>query len=180
MIYEYALQPELVAGLMNRVDFRFLMNLFEENEPVYFAVYPKLNRWTHLVKNNFTKTGKIEDTYLTEFIKFIKTRAIKRIESDYDMKLGWLENAEFEHNRCPFDLILAESNPNAKSFVIAHLTQLSNNPNPRLKIPHDRIVNRIASDMANAVAPMLRLCRKLILVDPHFDPCYDRWRNTLH
>ncbi len=93
---------------------------------------------------------------------------VRRSSAVYDDAQSWLKNAVMEHGRDPFDAILAHSNP-AQELGATICEDLSPD-HPFLAPVQTVFVRRHADDMTKAVAPLLRLSKKLVFVDPYFQP----------
>jgi hypothetical protein len=120
----------------------------------------------------------IERTRIVERLRTIDDRLLPR-PHDWNPGLAWLVNAETEHTKRPFHAILASANPNRHEFVLVGDDLDETNPSERWKPQRSRIVRREAEQMAQAVALLLRMSTRIVLVDPHFGPENGRHRATL-
>jgi hypothetical protein len=160
MIYEYALEPELVATWGNQQEYRYFIDKFGLGQPRVAARYPK--RWARMVWGAFSSNNDLERTRMTELLARLSERMTHRPAAGWDPTKPWLHNAEIEHARRPFHKILAHGRDDT---VENH--------------PRGLPVARNAAAMASAVAPMLRCCRVAIFVDPYFGPENPRHRRPL-
>ena len=165
MVYEYALDPEMVASWANPENFRFFIDKFGWGTPRALAEYPGFNNWKSRIKRSLKCIKVTDKTKLAEVLKILKENIIKR-DGKFDGNLSWLENALAEHEGRPFHAIIAESNSDKQAVL--HASRLGINPDPYWDIPNEAIVPKTAAEMARIVEPMLRLCNEVIFIDPHF------------
>ena len=173
MIYEYALEPQLVAGWTDRRDCRHYMQSFEFGQGRVVSRYPK--RWSRLVRDAFESTDDLAKTRLVELLARISERMVRRGNVQWDDSTNWLENAEREHDRRPFHAILARTNPNSHAHVVME-SDLDDGATERWVVSRGLTVPRKAADMAEAVASLLRCSSTVIFVDPYFGPEKPRYR----
>jgi hypothetical protein len=175
MIYEYALEPELVATWVDRDVGRYFIENFGLGHPRIVSRYPK--RWKKQVWESFNSNNEIERARMTELIKHLSETMVKRRGGAWNPGAGWLENAEGEHGRVPFHAILAGSNPRGHGCVLV-ADDLDDAP-PLWALCRGRSVTRTASEIAAAVASMLRTAEVVVFVDPRFGPENRRHRRPL-
>ena len=173
MIYEYALEPQLVAGWTDRRDCRHYMQSFEFGQGRVVSRYPK--RWSRLVWDAFESTDDLAKTRLVELLARISERMVRRGNVQWDDSTNWLENAEREHDRRPFHAILARTNPNSHAHVVME-SDLDDGATERWVVSRGLTVPRKAADMAEAVASLLRCSSIVVFVDPYFGPEKPRYR----
>ena len=173
MIYEYAIEPDLVATWTDREDFRYFMSSFGLGQGRLVSRYPK--RWNRLVWEAFNSTDDFAQKRLEELLVRLSERMVRRhnIPRDVD-STSWFENAEREHERRPFHAILARNNPKNHAHVLAG-SEIGDE-SARWKVEHGHPVKRNAVEMAKVVAPMLKCSSIVIFVDPHFGPEPLRYR----
>src|SRR5207249_1655863 len=93
-----------------------------------------------------------------------------------DPQQDWLTNAEAEHSRKPVHAILAKANTNRRDFVLEGDSLDETHSLWRVpKFP----VPRVAQEMAACVAPLLRVSKEILFIDPHFGPEKLRYRRPL-
>ncbi len=177
MIYEYALEPKLVATWTDRKDCRYFKESFELGQGRIVSRYPK--RWKRLVWDAYNGTDDFARTRLAELLSRLSERMVLRSSIHWQADpTTWLENAEREHARRPFHAILAQSNPRNNANVLTE-AQMDADSELRWGVPRGRSIARSAPAMADAVAPMLRCSSVVIFVDPHFGPERPRYRRSL-
>ena len=180
MIYEYALEPELVASLTERSEARYFYESFGLGQPRLVSHYPK--RWKALVWDAFQKSSSgsspVQRKRMEELIERLSEVMVRRRDVFWNGGRPWLENAEQEHDRKPFRGIVAQANPRNRAEVLVG-KDLDEQSFPRWAAPRGAIVPRQARQMADLVLPMLRCCGVAIFVDPHFGPENARHRRPL-
>ena len=179
MIYEFALEPALVARWHDRKKYLFFDEKFGLRSRRIVSAYPK--NWKKLVWEIF-ESGPAADNQnarmrMTDLIQFLWQNAVKRPSTFPEISV-WLKRAEAEHTNRPFRAIIATDNPRDHSFVV-HVKELIENGHERWQVPDVFPIPRNAQEIAEAVSPLMRLCRQAILVDPYFDPTKKRFRDTL-
>ena len=160
MIYEYALEPELVATWAERKAYRYYMSSFEFGQGRAVARSPKY--WKRLVWRSFSCKDDIAKLRLTELLSLLSQQMVRRSNTNWDPCLGrWIDNVEREHVRCPFHAIVARTNPKNRSHILTE-GDLDPGESPLWAVSDKLVVARKAADMADAVASMLRCCTEAI------------------
>lgn len=175
MICEYSLEPQLVAGWTDRRDCRHYMQSFEFGQGRVVSRFPK--RWKGLVWDTFEGTD-LARKRVEELLARLSERMIQRSNVQWDDSTNWRENAEREHDRCPFHAILARTNPNSHAHVLTE-SDLDDGATEYWAVSRGLTVSRKAADMAEAVASFLRCSSIVIFVDPYFGPEKPRYRRPL-
>jgi hypothetical protein len=173
MIHEYAVDPAL---LNNWERFRYLTEKFGVCRGRLISRFPK--RWKAMVYDGLSSVGEIERKKIEIYLQRIDEKMLARAPAAaWDGAKGWLSNAELEHERQPFHAIVAGANPRDHGCVLAY-DDLSEDA-PLWAVLRERVVSRDASSLAAAVSPILRIAKKVIFVDPHFDPYKPKALSTL-
>jgi len=175
MIHEYALEPELVLTWVDRRVGRYFIEKFGVGQPRIVARYPK--QWKKLVWEMFSGGSEIDRKRLEELIERLSETMVKRQALPWDPDRTWVENAGDEHARVPFHAILARTNPGAHPEVLA--ADEIDDATRLWAVPRGRTTARTATEMAGAVASMLRIADVVVFVDPHFGPENPRHRRPL-
>jgi hypothetical protein len=110
-------------------------------------------------------------------LRTIDDRILKRPNSTWTDGHEWLPNAVNEHQRVPFQAIIAGTNPDGHAYVLDG-TSLDET-NHAWCVSDREVVQRNAAAMAGSIAPLLRASHELLFVDPHFDPLKIEFRNPL-
>jgi hypothetical protein len=172
MVFEYALEPELVATWANRHDFRYFVEKFGLGQPRIVSQYPR--RWTRMVWDAFRSHDDIERKRMEELLMRLSETMVRRRGYLWEGGRTWLGNAQSENGRRAFHAIVARSNPNNHHGTL--VADEIDESTPRWTVPRSLVVARSARGMAEAIAPMLRIAEIVILVDPHFGPERPRYR----
>lgn len=179
MIYEFALEPDLVALWHDRKEYLFFDEKFGMRSRRIVSAYPK--KWKKLVWESFNNGPAAGDQNaqmrMTELLQFLWQNAVRR-PSTFPEIAVWLERAEAEHSARPLHAILATKNPREQAFVIT-TNALIEKGHTLWNIPDISPTPRNAYEIAKAVSPLMRLSRHAILIDPFFDPNKKRFRTTL-
>ena len=179
MIYEFALEPELVARWHDRKEYSFFDEKFGIRFRRIISGYPK--NWKKLVWQAFSESPAADNqnaqTRMTALIQLLWENAVRRYSTFPEIS-EWLERAETEHNERPFCAIVAINNPRNRSFVIT-AQGLVENGHDLWNIPGTYPTPRTAEKIARAISPLTRLCHHAILIDPYLDPTKPRFRQTL-
>lgn len=176
MIYEYALEPELVATWTNRLVCSFVKQNFEFGMGRVVSQFPKWRRWRELVWNAYSDVDDFSKKRLEVLLSHLSEQSIRRRNYRWEPGLGgWIENAEREHQRCPFHAIVAGDNPKNHAHVLT-VDDLYDDSKDRWIVSRGLTVPRNAEKIADAVAPLLRCSTEIIFVDPYFGPERRRYR----
>lgn len=171
MLYEYALEPDLLS---NWKDFRYFTEKFDIAQGRLISRYPK--RWKKIVYDSLANCGEIERKRIEEGLLQIDARMLKRHHS-WERQQDWLANAEAEHERRPFRAIVARLNARQQDFVLEGDNLTDNHP--LWKGNTSPIVPRTVQEMAACVALLLRASKEILFIDPHFGPENARHRRPL-
>ena len=147
MIYEYALEPSLLS---NWQYFRYFTEKFGVPKGRLISRFPK--RWERMVLESLAGCGEVEKARIVESLVRIQKQVLSR-HHEWNNQLDWLSNAETEHGKRPFHAVVAASNPRNREFVL-EADSLSE-ANPLWCLPNLPPVQRIATAMAQRVAPLL-------------------------
>ena len=177
MIYEYALEPEMVATWGELQKYRFFYNEFGFNRGRIVSRYPK--SWAKKVYETYSGNDDMEKARLVTILQKISENSIKRKETCWEEeKNNWLANAICEHSRHPFDAILARSNPDNLQEIISE-EDIGILSFVNWDIPAGITVKRNATEMAKAVTPMLSRCKWVKFIDPYFSKTMQRHKDSL-
>jgi hypothetical protein len=171
MIYEYAVDP----GLLNSWErFRYLTEKFGVSHGRLISRFPK--RWKALVHQALGDVPDIDKARIVEKLKGIDDKLLPRFH-EWVEGLPWIDNAVREHAVRPFHAIVcsAVQGRHPQQLAYADLEEAL----PLWAVGHERVVQRVAAQLAAAVAPLLRITRSVMFIDPHFDPYKARVRSTV-
>ncbi len=178
MIYEYAVEPELVVAWgKDRADYRYFCEQFGLGTARIMAEFPKLKNW----RRQFRQAAEGADPTrelprITALFTLLIERRVRRDGYDYDGVFSWLENVESENGRQSFQAILARTNPRHHAKVLAPGFAETN---PLWKVEKQSYCSRRAQDMAELVGSMLSNCSTVHFIDPYFGPENPRFRRPL-
>ena len=167
MVFEFAIEPELVATWGEFNNYRYFYDKFGIGQSRIMAEYPKLQNWRRKILKAGPKDG-LELERLTAIISILSETMIERNTKCYDGNIDWLKNAEIEDKNQPFYAILASSNSCQNPKVLdPAILGVSNNSKWHIseQLPD---VPRNASEINKAVQPLLTNCHKAIFIDPFF------------
>jgi hypothetical protein len=168
MVFEFAIEPELVATCGEPHNYRYFYEKFGIGQPRMMAEYPKLQNWRRRVLQAAVGKGDMELQRVTAMVAMLSETMISRKTAGYDGNIEWLKNAEQEDSVSPFHAILALSNPRKHPSVLnAQVLGVSNDSKWHInkQLPD---VPRKAPDIAEAVRPLLHNCHIAIFIDPYF------------
>jgi len=179
MYREYAVDPE---SLSNYANLRTLFESFVGRHSRLISDCPR--NWHREVLNvinqlkdegigpNKRKGLKIQLQKLYEN-NVCKNRSV----DPWTRQGGWLLYAEQEHEKEPFDAILSSCQPTDPRHSVYPLEDLFFNCPGCWQEPNQAHVKRLAPDIVMQAVSMLRVSRKIILVDPYFWFTQPRWNN---
>ena len=175
MISEFALEPELVATWHDRKKFLFFEEKFGLQTRRIVSAFPK--KWKRLVWKAFDEGSHGQDQNARKrfdaLLSLLSENMVKRASVFPEIKV-WLERAEAEHAVRPFHAIVATQNPrNHEQIIMAD--ELIEKGHNLWQMTDNSAVRRTAAELVTAVAPVLRVCRQIIFIDPYFDPTKSRF-----
>lgn len=178
MLYEFAIEPDLLAGWRKC---QIVLNVMGFQHGRAISGYPSKRRWKELVREAVTKAN-LPDRERKRVHEKISQIDPKLVRSDrpYDATLQpvnerWLRNAVAQQTSLrPFHAILTTKNPGARDDVIVE--EDIDEAHPRLATRPEIPVLRQADHLPPHIRTLVRNSRRLLLVDPHFDPSYYRWQ----
>ena len=145
----YALEPELVATWTDRRDCRYFKESFGVGQGRLVSRYPK--RWKKLVWNASVGAGEFERKRLEVLLDHLSEQMLRRKNHNWDSDSGgWIENAEQEHQRCPFHRNFARTNPKNQPQVLTE-SDLDLGEPTLWAVRDMLVVVRKAKEMADAV-----------------------------
>ena len=171
MLFEYAVEPELVAAWADPRTGRYFIDRFGIGTPRVISRYPK--RWKKLVWKAWEAVeigdvGEIDRQRrrMETLIRHLSSVMVERQRPDWDSDRSWVDNAVGQ--RVPFHAILARHNPTGDPRVL--VADELDGSTSRWAEPHAATVRRRAKAIAEKVGGMLRIARNIIFVDPYFAP----------
>ncbi|MHC1698747.1 MAG: hypothetical protein AB9919_11945 [Geobacteraceae bacterium] len=179
MIFGYALEPELVATWGNKADYRYFYDKFGLGQQRLMVEFPKLKNWRRQVLKSAIGVGDEELQKITAMIGILTDRVIACCPTaEYDGTQSWLENAEIEHSNCPFQAILAHSNPRRLPCIITP-DSVGTPGDSRWDVADHLPPDRTIISMQQHLQALLSNCTEIVFIDPHFGPENPRHRRPL-
>ncbi len=170
MVHEYALEPDVLSTWDK---FRYFMEQFGVEHGRLISQFPK--KWKRYVIEACADT-EINRKRIEVRLRSIDDRLI-RSGRPYDPKQSWLVNAITQHGQNPFHAIIARQNPVNHADVIK--ADDVSDSTPKWAVRARKRVRRSAMDLAEAIAPLIRISKKVVLVDPYFRPTERRYQRSL-
>ena len=116
----------------------------------------------------------MDKTRFELMLKKVMKISVRLRNPNWNDQLDWLENAEREHVKLPFQRILAKENPRSNNAVICESDLLDGRI--EIKHPPSEEVGKKAERLMQVISPMLRCSHRILLVDPYF--AIDNKKNT--
>jgi len=176
MFKEIAIEPAAVATSYR--DFAYITEKFGVAEGRLIAAFP--SKWKRSVYQaaqarlrGTTDLSKLEVRLraMSEFVFYARGRSGEGCAQD------WLSAAMTEHQRQPFDAIIASTH--SEAAIVIPAAELDGQ-HACLQSNRQWHIERRADLMANCCAPLLTSARHIKLIDPHFDAGHSRFRRPFH
>lgn len=166
MIYEFALDPALVATWHDRLEYLYYEEKFGVQTRRIASTYPK--EWKEMVWGciDGKSIGQMARKRLEVILLDVLNGSIRRASTFPELS-DWLERAEKEHDQRPFRAILSSNNPRSNLSVIES-TALFEEGHDLWGIPELETIPRTPKDIAEAVRPILQFCKKVVFIEPFF------------
>lgn len=174
MIHEYAIDPAVVPSWVSPAIGRYFVKAFGMDSGRLVSRLPK--KWTTEVWDAYNSATDLDKARLEELTKAVK-QAFTQRKPPWDPSKDWVANATASHAILPYKAILTtrviEGVPCAVDARCADVPEALWETTTRCT------VSRIDKSMASLVAPLLYRAKRIVLVDPLFDPKESRWTNVL-
>ncbi|HEC03694.1 MAG TPA: hypothetical protein ENI81_09180 [Phycisphaerales bacterium] len=186
MIYEFAVEPALVASWHDRSAYRFFDGKFGLGTKRALCRFPG-KRWRRLVLGEFQKfftnpedkaKKQAAKKRLDALIRHLEHGSTQRNHS-WNQDSNWLDCALCEHARRPFQGIVVLQSPDGVDLPEYILDATTLSEEDMLWNPPARSTPREASELLTDITPLLHHVRNIRLIDPYFDCREDRWKNLL-
>ncbi len=182
MIYEYALQPSLVVDWADQNTGRFV-GQFGMDQRRLVSEFP--NDWAGEVYSEALSRFDYDDrdpgflnlkSVLEAFIQVLSDCMIPR---KINSQSNWISDVLNEHRVRPFHAIFVSERPSESPPEVITEKDIDNLHDKRWYLPTIKTTPKSSEQIAESLLPFLRGARKLILVDPYFDPEVTRFKDTL-
>lgn len=171
MIKEFAVEPEAIVSSYR--EFSYVIEKFGICEGRVISEFPK--KWRRMVYEAAIARhrGTTEQSKIEERLRRLPPGVLINLaRPSGDGQEGWLARALQEHERLPFDYILASRT--VEHAVIVPIEQFDGE-HSCLQITREMSIQREPNLMADACDFLLRTAQHVKLVDPHFDFSHDRF-----
>lgn len=183
MIYEYAVDPQLVAQWAKNSEVG-LAPQFGLDQRRIVSDFPR--DWKGLVAGKLLEffgweaVGEPDyieaSNFLNVLLEFMEPSAIHRRQVDTGQP--WLEQAIQENNVDPFYALLGNAPVAGNEFVITP-DVVNDVRNARWHLPTVHVTRKTASALAEQLDTLLRTATQIILVDPYFKADDEDYRKVL-
>jgi hypothetical protein len=161
MFHEYALDP---AVLSNWERVRYFLDAFGPWTGRFLSEYPR-RKWKKLVYDSL-QCGDVERKRVEERLQRLDGRIFSPVRrSTYDVARGWHDNAAEEHQRRAFHAIIGLGVREGAHFLDASSLDSSE---PLWHLPQGRMMSRDPAVVAQALAFLLGVSSRIVLIDPYF------------
>ena len=182
MIYEYAVEPALVAGWARNREIGLAPQFGLDQRRVVsdFPTYWEGEVTGALMESFDYDAGDPEyidaQAYLDGLLSFMKQNMVGRHHRNTDQQ--WINQALQEHATEPFHAILASR------VIVGHEQIITPDVvrrfhDARWYLPTIDVTAKTVEALADHLAPLLRMANQIILVDPYFKPQDPAYREVL-
>lgn len=165
MFREYAIEPAVFETWQT---FRYLLDGLGPDQGRLVGTVPK--QWLKRVRDAIIR-GPEREVHKASMIERLRrlhpSTVLSRECADFDGNLPWLTSAQREHAREPFHAIIAKDGGEA-AHILDPFT--IDGTNPLWANAGGVLVARDAAAITEAIAPLLRVSRRLVWIDPYFRP----------
>lgn len=129
------------------------------------------------IRANDVKKWKRAEAFLTN--KAFRKKLLN-LNRSFDFDNEWVVNARTSHRSLPFDAILCDTpDEENQEYNLDDLNSLDENCPDFWRDNQSFSLRKLASEMANTFAPLLRASNHIVFVDPYFDPSRPKWQKPL-
>jgi hypothetical protein len=172
--HEYAVEPKVIGS--NWQNFRYILEKFGFDKGRLIAEFPR-QVWFREVYNAASGFPPTQRARLEILLKQARGTKVIRTGRPYNQNLDWLSNALTEHQRLPFQAIIAQENGGGSEAVL--LGEELDEQHPRMVVANPISVPRDAPSIASALSALLEHGSRVLVVDPFFDPFNGRYKSAL-
>jgi hypothetical protein len=160
MFREYALEPAVISS-WDRA--RFFLDSFGPWKGRFLAEYPR--HWKRMVFEGLSCPD-VEKKRITERVTQLDKRVFSaRTNAPYDGARSWIDNAETEHRRNPFDAIIA-----TVTSGVPHVLDGSevDDRDELWRVDVGLLLKRDPNAFVHALRLLLGVSRRVVIIDPYF------------
>ena len=176
MLFEYAVEPKMMGS--NWEIFRYLIEKFGFDRGRLISRFPK--RWEREVIEAAQQAGMSDVRFKSLVLRLQHAKSTALIPSgrNYDPSVGdWLVNALLQHVTKPFHAIIASENRGGQVFILVGADV--DDTNALMVSPNNWEVTRVGTDLAAAMAPLLKSSKDILFVDRFFNVEDASYKETL-
>lgn len=175
MLKEFAVEPRAIETWNN---FRLVVGGCGVDKGRVVADFPK-NQWirdVHALVSTHPSNSEMQVKRAVEMLNNLK-KALVRLGRTYQEAKDWIDNAVDSDLEKPFAAIIL-NNAKVKHDRVLPVGEMSE-ADQLWRVDTNLRVNREANAIARCAQVLVGISSELLLIDPHFDPLSERWRETL-
>ncbi len=173
MLYEYAVEPTVIAGDWKTC--RYLSELFGFDRGRVLSQYPK--KWLQIAIKAADSLPDVEKQRVIEKIRRLKEHASIQKIRDYDHDVTWVDNALRQQRTAPFHaIVVGHGVPGAAAVVEADDVS---DTHRLFAIPRNIKIDRVAEQIVSSIAPLIVNSQRALFIDKYYDPFNARYQATL-
>lgn len=180
MLFEYAIEPDVLTSWDKT---RVTLGLMGFQHGRAISAYPSKKRWKKMIFEA-CRTAGCADREFARIREKVQQADAKLVwggpPEEYDGSLlppdeCWIRNAiARQAGDRAFHAIVATRNPAGHPDVV--LEEDVDESHPKLAVARELPVLRQPAELARHIETLVRNSHTLLLIDPHFDPSFYRWR----
>lgn len=193
MVYEYAIDPRLLAACSDKMHIRLLTKSFGLGTPRIHSLCPRVSKWKTMVRESFSKrneAGELADEKqranlqfdehrLTALTQHLIDSSIRRPNFPWNPDESWLDNALSQHAKNPFRGLLS-SEPSMGCIEVINQDNLDAEDHPSWLVDEQVDVPSNPPEMAMCLDPLLRMAKHIIFIEPYFRSHRRKWNRTFN
>jgi hypothetical protein len=174
MHYEYAVEPAAIAEDWKTC--RYLSEMFGFDRGRVLSQFPK--KWLPMAIDAAAHLPPLEKQRVIEKLRRLKEHASIRSGRPYDPALpAWIDNALAQQALEPFKAIIARDAVAGHGEIV--IPDDVTETHPLFAVSRNAKISREAQAIADAVTPIVRIARKIMLVDKYYSPFRNEYQDTL-
>lgn len=186
MIHEYALEPKLVSTWVDSEFCSLIISQFGFGTGRLISSYPNSQEWKRYIYKSYDESqpepvsdkDKAHREHQKKKLEVLANQLcdplIKRKNVRWDTNKGWIDNVCTEHMRRPFKAVITYKLANEDQGVIPFNSLFNSD---LWHAPSVCIIKRNAQSI-DAVSALLKNCKRVVFIDPYFNPKEERYRDS--